>query len=205
VREFRGWHGAGMPTPRRPVLRFWLIATSLEVLLAGVLIVVGGDAAIERGLQATGLQFNTDLISAARLVVLYPAAAVGVGLAIAQVAAPGLAVLVVTRRVRSGPASRAAVAARWRLWSPEVGRRRGLTTWALAVATFHALSLATAGIDRLVLRPDEYGWHPQILSLGFLVTLPIGMFLDAGAVFEENGWRGYALRCCCAGTARWPA
>ena len=37
---------------------------------------------------------------------------------------------------------------------------------------------------------DDFTWH---LSWSMLALLPVAMFLDAGALLEENGWRGFAL------------
>ena len=65
--------------PRHAVLRFWAVATALEVVLALALVLTGGDAVIADALAATGLSFDTDLVTAVRLVLLYPAAAWGVG------------------------------------------------------------------------------------------------------------------------------
>lgn len=177
--------------PSRPVLRFWIVAVLLEVVLAAALLLSGGDAAISEGLDRLGVEFNTDLVSAARLVVGWPPATLAVLLSVAAVAAPDLAVWLVARG-RSGPYGLGAVARRFRFWSPAVGRRRGLQVWAATVAVFVALSLATAGLDALVLTGAEFRWTapaPAALLAGLLVA----MFLDAGAVFEENGWRGYAL------------
>lgn len=184
---------SGGAPPRRPVLRFWVVATALEVVLAVVLLLSGADAAVEAGLAATGLSFNTDLVSAGLLVVLYPAAALGVALALLQVAAPDLAVLVVARRVRRGPGSLADVASRFRFWSRGTGARRGIAVWLQMIVAFVALSLATAGLDLLVLGPQEHRFVPPASALALLGGLLVAMFLDAGALFEENGWRGYAL------------
>lgn len=179
--------------PRRPVLRFWMVATVAEVLLAVLLLATGGDAAIERGLASADIEFNTDLITALHLGIVYPAAILGIVLSIAQVAAPDLAVLVVTRGVRSGPASLSAVRARFRFWSRDTTTRQGLMIWAQMMATFIALSLATAGLDHLWLNPEEYQWQAPSLTSGLILGLAVAMFLDAGALLEENGWRGYAL------------
>ena len=43
----------------RLTLRFWLVAVGVEVRFGLALLVVG-DAALQRGLDATGLEFNTD-------------------------------------------------------------------------------------------------------------------------------------------------
>lgn len=175
------------------MLRFWLVATAVEVVLAAALLLTGSDAAIERGLEVVGLEFNTDLVSAARLVVGYPAATIGVLLALGQVAAPDLAVLVVAGKVRRGPASLAAVARRFRFWSAEVGPRRGSVVWGQMVLTFMLLSLSTAALNATLLPDGAWRRSPDLLSWGFAPALLVTLFLDAGALLEENGWRGYAL------------
>ncbi len=179
--------------PRRAVTRFWLIATGCEVVLAVLLLLTGSDLVIERALDATGLDFNTDLVTAARLVVGYPAVALAVALAIAQVAAPDLAVLAVTRRVSRGPASLAAVVSRFRFYGPDLTRRAGLTAWVQLTVTFLGLSLATAAVNSVVLAGTQWRWNPQLLTWTLPGALLVTMFLDAGALLEENGWRGYAL------------
>lgn len=179
-------------TAGRDVRGFWLMATGLEVVLAVVLLLTAGDAAIERALEVAGIDFNTDLVTAIRLALVYPAAILGIALSLAQVAAPDLAVLVVARR-RVGVGSLAAVRARFRPWSSGVGARRGLIVWAQMVSLSVILSLTTAGLDSFWLRPEEHTFTTPRLSLGLLGALLVAMFLDAGALLEENGWRGYAL------------
>jgi hypothetical protein len=83
--------------PRRPVLTFWLIAVALEVVLGVAFLLTGADGAIDTGLSKAGIDFSSDLLTAVRVVGVYPAAIVGVTLALAQVAAPDLAVSVVAR------------------------------------------------------------------------------------------------------------
>lgn len=173
---------------RRPVLVFWLIAVALEVVFAAAFLVSGADAAIERGLSAAGLEFGTDLVTATRVVLAYPAAALGVALALGQVAAPDLAVLASARR-RGGRTLLREVGRRFRFWSPEVGAARGVRIWLLAVAVLCAANLASGLLHRAFI-PGHLTWS---LGWGTLALLPIALFLDAGALLEENGWRGYVL------------
>lgn len=86
--------GGSAQLPRAPVLTYWLIAVVLEVVLGAAIFATRADAAIERGLARAGLDFGSDLVTAARVVVVYPAALLAVMLALAQVAAPDLAVWV---------------------------------------------------------------------------------------------------------------
>lgn len=180
-------------TRKRPrlTLRFWLIATALEVAFGLALLLVGDDA-LQRGLDETGLSFNTDAVTAARLVIGYPAAALAVLLSIGGVAAPDLAVLAVTWR-RRGADSLAAVRRRFRFWAPEVGRRRGVRIWVAMTVTFVAASLATAALDAWLMPAGHWQWHGGWGWGGLALGLLVAMFLDLGAVLEENGWRGYAL------------
>jgi CAAX protease family protein len=172
-------------------LRFWFIAVGLEVFFGLALLVVG-DAALQRGLNATGLKFNTDAVTAARLIIGYPASTLAVLLSVGAVAAPDIAVLVVTWR-RRGADGLTAVRRRFRFWAPEVGRRRGVRIWAAMAATFIGASLATAGLDAWLLPASDWRWHGDWGPNGLVLGLLVAMFLDLGAVFEENGWRGYAL------------
>lgn len=174
--------------PRRPVLTFWLIAVALEVVLGVAFLVSGAESSIDAGLSKAGIDFGSDLITAQRVVVVYPAAILGVGLALAQVAAPDLAVLVVAR-IRGGRGLLRAVGRRFRPWSPAVGARTGLRIWLVVVVVFSACNLASGLLHRAFV-PQDLAWH---FSWSMLALLPVAMFLDAGALLEENGWRGFAL------------
>lgn len=182
-----------MARTRRPrlTLRFWLYAVGLEVMFGASLFLVG-DAALQRGLDATGLEFNTDAVTAARLIAAYPAAVGAVLLAVGAVAAPDIAVLLVTFR-RRGADGLAAVGRRFRFWAPEIGRREGIHIWVAMTVTFVAASLATAGLNAVLLPSNHWTVRGEWDPTGLLVGLLVAMFLDLGAVLEENGWRGYAL------------
>ena len=176
---------------RRPVAAFVLVAIALELVLIPVFLLSGAQASLDRALDASSLAFNTDLVTAARLVVEQPEALPGVLLALAQVASPDIAVLIVAA-ILGGGALRA-VARRFRAWSPEVGPRRGLRTWVAVIAVFVAMNVASgllhaAGPDAL-----DFSWELDPNGLTLIGALLVAMFLDAGALFEENGWRGFAL------------
>ena len=174
--------------PRRPVLTFWLIAVALEVGLGVAFLLSGAGSAIDEGLSRAGLDFGSDLPTAVRVVVVYPTAILGVALALAQVAAPDLAVLIVAR-IRGGRPLLRAVGRRFRPWSPQVGPRKGLQVWVTVVVAFSACNVAS-GLLHGALVPQAFTWH---FSWSALALLPVAMFLDAGALLEENGWRGFAL------------
>src|SRR3954452_3033600 len=174
--------------PRRPVLTFWLIAVALEVVLGVAFLLTDADGAIDTGLSKAGIDFSSDLLTAARVVVVYPAAILGVTLALAQVAAPDLGVLIVAR-IRGGRTLWHAVGSRFRPWSRDVGARRGIRIWITVVVVFSACNVIS-GLLHHAFVPDDFTWH---FSWTVLALIPVAMFLDAGALLEENGWRGFAL------------
>ena len=151
--------------PRRPLLVYWLIAVAIEFVLAAVFVLTGADAAIETALEKAGLDFATDFITAARALIAYPAATVGVVLSLLQVAAPDLAVVGVSV-IRGGPALRRAVTGRLRFWSREVGTRRGLTIWGAMILTFTACNLVSGLL------------HQRFVGGGFRMGARLG---DTGA------------------------
>ena len=174
--------------PRRPVLTFWLVAVALEVVLGVAFLLTGADGAIDKGLTKAGIDFSSDLLTAVRVVVVYPAALLGVTLALAQVAAPDLAVLIVAR-IHGGRRLLRVVGSRFRPWSNEVGARRGIRIWITVVGVFSACNVLS-GLLHQAFMPHDFTWH---FSWSMLALLPVAMFLDAGALLEENGWRGFAL------------
>jgi uncharacterized protein len=110
-------HAAGrLALPRRPLLVYWLIAVAIELVLAVVFVLSGADALIATGLAKAGLDFATDFITAARVVLGYPPGLVGVVLSLLQVAAPDLAFIRVSL-IAGRRALRRAVMARFRFWS----------------------------------------------------------------------------------------
>lgn len=177
---------------RRPVASLWVVAVALEIVLIPVFLLTGAGEGIDRALAQTGTALNTDLVTAVRLVVLAPESAPGVALSIAQVASPDLALLVVAG-LGGGTAALLAVRRRWRFWSPEVGRRLGLRVWLSTAAVFTAMNLASGALHRLTLRDAGFTWSPPSAPLALAAAFLVAMFLDAGAVFEESAWRGFAL------------
>jgi membrane protease YdiL (CAAX protease family) len=169
-----------------------VVAVALEIVLIPVFLLTGADEALDRGLQQAGIPFNTDLVTAARLVVAVPGTALGVGLAIAQVASPDLALLLVAG-LGFGAAGLRAVRRRWRPWAADLGWRRGLRVWGLAVALFTAMNLANGALAWLTLRDAGFAWSPPSTPSAFLAAFLVAMFLDGGALFEESAWRGFCL------------
>ncbi len=55
------------------------------------------------------------------------------------------------------------------------------------------MNVAAGGLHRLHFDDRELTWSIQPFSVAFVVALAAAMFLDAGALFEENAWRGFAL------------
>lgn len=55
------------------------------------------------------------------------------------------------------------------------------------------MSIATAGLNRLLLSSSDFTWRINLFSVSFPLSFLIATFLDAGAVGEETGWRGLAL------------
>jgi hypothetical protein len=59
-------------------LTFWLIAVALNVVLGVAFLVTGAESSIDAWLSKAGLDFGSDLLTALRVVVVYPAALLGV-------------------------------------------------------------------------------------------------------------------------------
>lgn len=172
----------------------WLVgvAVAIELVLVPIFLVTQADAALSDALAAAGLSFNTDLVTAVRLVVAEPSALAPVLLSLAQVASPDLALLVVVG-LGAGATGLLAVKRRWRWWHPEVGRTKGLQTWATCVAVFVAMNLASGLLHQWTFDRSEFTWTRPSSVGALLVGLLVAMFLDAGALFEESAWRGFAL------------
>ena len=187
-----GRKGVRLLCRRHDLGLYWAVAVLLELLVIPLFLVTGADAAVSRGFDQAGIAWSTDIVSWVRMVVAAPYALPGFILSLVQVASPDLAVLLVVG-LGFGWSGLRQVARRFRFWSPEVGWRRGLVVWAATVAVFCGMSLASGALHRLAFGPAEFQWSLHPLTLGFLGSLLVTMFLDAGALFEENGWRGFAL------------
>ncbi|KAB8330050.1 CPBP family intramembrane metalloprotease [Scytonema tolypothrichoides VB-61278] len=82
---------------------------------------------------------------------------------------------------------------RFRFWRKEIKWQRGVKIWGVCLFTFSILNLTTGALHNLLIDQSDFAWDINLFSTHFLIGFFIAMFLDAGAVFEENGWRGFAL------------
>jgi membrane protease YdiL (CAAX protease family) len=172
----------------------WLVtvAVAIEIVLIPIFLFTGADAVLTDALDSAGIEFNTDLVTALRIVVVEPSTVGSVVLSLLQVASPDLALLIVLG-LGSGAASLVVVKGRWRWWHPAIGLARGRGIWAACVAVFGAMNVCSGLLHRWSFDEAvfEWAWPSSVLALvgGLLIT----MFIDAGALFEESAWRGFAL------------
>lgn len=180
---------------RHPVLTYWLIATLLAILLIpiGLVLLESYPTAIDEIVQDAGGRLTTNLIDALPhtfgvkggiFVALYY---------VAQPATPLIAALITAsligrERVRD-------LFSRWRFWSKEVGWKRGLLIWLVAIATMVAVQLGTAWLAYVNRSPytwPDYKIIANPLSPSFWFLFITSLFFDGGGL-EETGWRGFAL------------
>ena len=181
---------------RRPVTWFFALSLAIEMVVIAVFLLSGAAAQLEAAIESSGLGYRTDFVSAARLVVLEPQSSLGVFLSVLQPLSPDIAAFVVAALAfgLGGIGGVVALVRRYRFWSRNVGRRRGLRVWGLMLLTFLAMSLATAGLNYLFAPSGSFEWvNTPILSWSFPLALLASIFLDIGGVTEETGWRGFAL------------
>ena len=176
---------------RAPLAWFYAISLLIPILTIPLFLVMGAQEAIDRAFVLSGAPFNTDLLTWSRLVAAYPPAVLGAALALLQVAAPDIAALIVAP-LAFGRQGLVGLRRRFRFWPHGWSWRRGLRPWLGATTLFVGLSLATAALSRWVLPVEGFSW-PGFSPTSFVVGLLVAMFLDAGGLFEESGWRGFAL------------
>jgi membrane protease YdiL (CAAX protease family) len=181
---------------RHPVLAYWLIA----ILLAGLLIPIGlvllelYPSAFDEAIQDAGGRLTTNIIDALPHVL-----GVRGGIALflfylAQPATPLIAALITAsligrERVRD-------LASRWRFWAKEVGWKKGLSLWLMAIATLVVIQLGIAGlayVNKSSSTWPDYRIIANPLSPTFWFLFITSLFFDGGALMEETGWRGFAL------------
>ena len=176
---------------KHPLTWFYVIAVLIEIAIIPVFYFTGAASALMGAFERTGIPFKTDLITAFRVVIAAPEAVFGIFLAIVQVAAVDIAVLVVAK-LAYGQKGIAELKKRFRFWRKDIPWQRALKIWGICIVTFSVINLAAAGLNRLMF-PAFFVWDVNLFPLHFLTSLAITLFLDAGGLFEENGWRGFAL------------
>jgi uncharacterized protein len=175
-----------------PLVWYYVISVLIVILIIPVFLLTGADVTVERSLEKTGIQFNTDLVTAFRVISAEPGAFLGVILAILQVAAPDIAVFIVAS-IAYGRKGLLELKNRFRFWHQDINWQYALRIWGTCVLVFSLMNLASAGLNKLLLSEKDFVWDINFFSISFWSGLIIAMFLDAGGLFEENGWRGFAL------------
>lgn len=151
----------------------------------------GADEGLKSALEKSGIPFKADLVTAFRVVLAAPEAFLGVLLAITQVAAVDIAVFIVAK-ISYGKQGINNLKARFRLWKKDIPQQRALKIWGNCIVLFSLINLAAAGLNKLMF-PDFFVWDVNLSPIQFLLSFAITLFLDVGGLFEENGWRGFAL------------
>jgi uncharacterized protein len=178
---------------RRPVSWFFAISLAIELAVVATFLSSGAARQLEAAIRVTGLGERTDFVSAGRLVVLEPQSWLGVFLSIMQPLSPDIAAFVVAA-LAFGLGGVVVLVRRYRFWSADVGWRKGLQLWGLMLITFLAMSLGTAGLNRMFAPQGSFEWvNTPVFSWWFPLALLASIFLDIGGVTEETGWRGFAL------------
>lgn len=177
---------------KAPVVWLVAIAVAIEIVLIPIFLLTGADETLGDALDAAGIAFNTDLVTAVRIMIIEPATVGPVLLSLLQVASPDLALLTVVG-LGFGAVGLGAVKRRWRWWHPAVGASRGLRVWTTCVAVFVAMSLCSGLLNQLTFDGAAFEWNLPTSGFALLGGLFVAMFLDAGALFEESAWRGFAL------------
>ncbi|MBD2692697.1 CPBP family intramembrane glutamic endopeptidase [Anabaena catenula] len=175
-----------------PLTWYYIISVLIVILIIPVFLLTGADVAVDQALQKTGIQFNTDLVTAFRVVSAEPEAFFGVLLAILQVAAPDIAAFIVAS-IAYGKKGLLELKNRFCFWQQGMNWQYALRIWGICILVFILMNLASAGLNKWLLPEQYFIWDINFLSINFWSGLIIAMFLDAGGLFEENGWRGFAL------------
>jgi membrane protease YdiL (CAAX protease family) len=170
---------------------FYVISILIEIAIIPIFYFTGAAAALMDALEQSRIPFKTDLITAFRVVLAVPSAFPGVFLAITQVAAVNIAVFIVAR-IAFGKAGIADLKGRFRFWKKGIPWQRALKLWGICIFVFSLINLAAAELNKLMF-PDAFVWDVNFSPVHFLSSLAITLFLDVGGLFEENGWRGFAL------------
>ena len=176
---------------KHPLVWFYVIAVLIEIAIIPLFFFTGADRAIFQAFEKTEIPFKTDLVTMFRVVLAAPEAFPGIFLSVVQVAAIDIAVFIVAK-LAYGQKGIANLKNRFRFWRQRITWRRGLKIWITCIVTFSLINLAAAGLNRLMF-PAFFVWDVNVFPVPFMLSLVIALFLDAGGLFEENGWRGFAL------------
>jgi membrane protease YdiL (CAAX protease family) len=176
---------------KHPLIWFYIIAVLIEIAIIPVFYFTGAADRLMSAIDKSGIPFRTDLVTAFRVVLVAPEAFPGVLLAITQVAAVDIAVLIIAK-IAYGQQGIVALKARFCFWKRDIPRRRALRIWVICIVLFSIINLAAAGLNKLMF-PTFFVWDVNLSPVLFLISLAITLFLDAGGLFEKNGWRGFAL------------
>ena len=176
---------------KHPLVWFYGISVLIEIALIPLFVFTGNVSTILKALEKTGIPFKTDLITLFQVVIAVPEAFPGIFLAIVQVASVDIAVLIVAK-LAFGQKGIVELKNRFGFWRRDIGWQYALKIWGICIITFSVISLAAAGLNKFMFSAF-FIWDLNVYPIHFLVSLAIALFLDAGGLFEENGWRGFAL------------
>jgi uncharacterized protein len=176
---------------KHPLVWFYIIAVLIVIAIIPVFYFTGAADRLMSAIEKSGIPFRTDLVTAFRVVLVAPEAFPGVLLAITQVAAVDIAVLIVAK-IAYGRQGISTLKARFRFWKKDIPWRRALKIWGSCIVLLSIINLAAAGLNKLMF-PTFFIWDVNLSPIHFLGSFAITLFLDAGGLFEENGWRGFAL------------
>ncbi|MBD3885571.1 CPBP family intramembrane metalloprotease [Phormidium tenue FACHB-886] len=174
-----------------PLAWFYVISVLIEVAIIPVFFFTGVADTLGQAIEKSGLPFKTDLVTAFRVVLAAPEAFPGIFLAITQVAAVDIAVFIVAK-IAYGQQGIIDLKTRFRFWKKDIPWQRALTIWGICIVLFSCINLIAAGLNKLMFS-NFFIWDVNLSPVDFLISLAITLFLDAGGLFEENGWRGFAL------------
>jgi uncharacterized protein len=176
---------------KRPLTWFYVISVLIEIAIIPVFYFTGAADTLMSAIEKSGIPFKTDLVTAFRVVLAAPESFFGILLAIIQVAAVDIAVFVVAK-IAYGKRGITDLKSRFRFWRKDISRHRALKIWGSCIVLFSLINLAAAGLNKLMF-PAFFVWDVNLSPIHFLISLAIALFLDGGGLFEENGWRGFAL------------
>jgi uncharacterized protein len=176
---------------KRPLTWFYVISILIEIAIIPLFVFTGAADALSQAIEKSGIILKTDLITALRLLLAAPSAFPGIFLAIVQVAAVDIAVFIVAK-LAYGKAGITDLKNRFRFWSQDIPWRQALKIWMICIVTFSLVNITAGELNRLMF-PTLFVRDINFSPIPFLLSLAITLFLDGGGLFEENGWRGFAL------------